>query len=85
MHFNSHPHEEDDLEKCDKSMSVRISTHILTKRMTYNHFLNKNKKKISTHILTKRMTVTGYTDLLTDFYFNSHPHEEDDNNFLNLI
>ena len=33
--------------------------------------------KISTHILTKRMT-SGCTDRSDGYYFNSHPHEEDD-------
>ena len=34
---------------------------------------------ISTHILTRRMTYTFYPYEHLEFYFNSHPHEEDDN------
>ena len=61
-----------------------ISTHILTKRMT--RFLNTTScaYNISTHILTKRMTLTGYQHV-PDRYFNSHPHEEDDDYSLDEI
>ena len=34
---------------------------------------------ISTHILTKRMTDSLFCQDFFVFYFNSHPHEEDDN------
>ena len=34
---------------------------------------------ISTHILTKRMTILPFNCFLVKEYFNSHPHEEDDN------
>ena len=34
IYFNSHPHEEDDCERCQKEFEEGISTHILTKRMT---------------------------------------------------
>ena len=34
-HFNSHPHEEDDLWGLFRCPPFHISTHILTKRMTY--------------------------------------------------
>ena len=56
-HFNSHPHEEDDYTQALAELEKLISTHILTKRMTFlscrsvHSFCN-----ISTHILTKRMT-----------------------------
>ena len=33
---------------------------------------------ISTHILTKRMTYTSIFNILIEYYFNSHPHEEDE-------
>ena len=56
-----------------------ISTHILTKRMTLEQrFIWKNLC-ISTHILTKRMTGGIYQMNKWTNYFNSHPHEEDDN------
>ena len=35
---------------------------------------------ISTHILTKRMTDSLFCQDFFVFYFNSHPHEEDDKN-----
>ena len=57
-----------------------ISTHILTKRMTLEKVLTSSEKKISTHILTKRMTYCLMMNSSVSTYFNSHPHEEDDNN-----
>ena len=33
-YFNSHPHEEDDLNPYYQALGINISTHILTKRMT---------------------------------------------------
>ena len=45
--------------------------------------MTKRKKKqertISTHILTRRMTRVQKNRKLVRRYFNSHPHEEDDN------
>ena len=35
-------------------------------------------KAISTHILTRRMTEKSIKHQLLSFYFNSHPHKEDD-------
>ena len=78
-YFNSHPHEEDDNETWVYGYLSDISTHILTKRMTWTSLLFICiHLHISTHILTKRMTrfrayVTSYRQ-----HFNSHPHEEDD-------
>ena len=54
--FNSHPHEEDDLGQQGSNYLWRISTHILTKRMTKIFDFINNAFYISTHILTKRMT-----------------------------
>ena len=34
LHFNSHPHEEDDVPQSRPEWTINISTHILTKRMT---------------------------------------------------
>ena len=39
IHFNSHPHEEDDVSISERLRQLRISTHILTKRMTLRHVL----------------------------------------------
>ena len=55
-YFNSHPHEEDDFVQSQKIHSNIISTHILTKRMTFSPGIGCTWKLISTHILTKRMT-----------------------------
>ena len=56
-HFNSHPHEEDDARLQDPfSIFLNISTHILTKRMTWIRWHKLKCFIISTHILTKRMT-----------------------------
>ena len=55
-HFNSHPHEEDDLTNAFDYETKDISTHILTKRMTVDNTPNNIVDFISTHILTKRMT-----------------------------
>ena len=101
LNFNSHPHEEDDGRNAGFRKKYRISTHILTKRMTIlrlsdlqmvcisTHILTKRmtckrseanfrKQSISTHILTKRMTVSSRLCAFPFYYFNSHPHEEDD-------
>ena len=59
--------------------SNSISTHILTKRMTKKEVNMEVWKVISTHILTKRMTIILSIISILPFYFNSHPHEEDDN------
>ena len=79
---------------------INISTHILTKRMTFIRISSvmhqvfqltssrrgwqlwsihwNSERGISTHILTKRMTMTEKGRRTWNFYFNSHPHEEDD-------
>ena len=77
-HFNSHPHEEDDWFRIVCVLVWNISTHILTKRMTTGSEFYSEQKIISTHILTKRMTVVVMLLALASQYFNSHPHEEDD-------
>ena len=62
QYFNSHPHEEDDVTPFKVMLFMfGISTHILTKRMTYVHCNLRNEEIISTHILTKRMTAPSFT------------------------
>ena len=78
IYFNSHPHEEDDEEADEYARKKNISTHILMKRMTFSIAPNIDTIDISTHILMKRMTIPILGICLKDFYFNSHPHEEDD-------
>ena len=55
-HFNSHPHEEDDVNPSLSTPVIRISTHILTRRMTESNRCGMRRNDISTHILTRRMT-----------------------------
>ena len=56
FHFNSHPHEEDDLLLHWNIVFFHISTHILTRRMTNKDDTLDTLFNISTHILTRRMT-----------------------------
>ena len=59
LHFNSHPHEEDDGNQDAEIALQRFSTHILTKRMTAYFTTDEYAEIISTHILTKRMTAAA--------------------------
>ena len=100
-YFNSPPHKKNHIATTMiNTVFFKISTHILTKRMTIihsfaapaiyisTHILTKRMTDgfptfcilcvISTHILTKRMTVSVQTPSPRILYFNSHPHEEDD-------
>ena len=65
MHFNSHPHEEDDQRGFDNQAVMNISTHILTKRMTA--ILNKNNLfKIAYYINNKHFIS------IVDIFFHFH-------------
>ena len=100
-YFNSPPHKKHHIATTMiNTVFFKISTHILTKRMTIihsfaapaiyisTHILTKRMTDgfptfcilcvISTHILTKRMTTLQQLVRLSERYFNSHPHEEDD-------
>ena len=104
-YFNSPPHKKNHIATTMiNTVFFKISTHILTKRMTIihsfaapaiyisTHILTKRMTDgfptfcilcvISTHILTKRMTTLQQLVRLSERYFNSHPHEEDDHPFL---
>ena len=61
-----------------------ISTHILTKKMTDQGGCLKRTVGISTHILTKRMSALLSGQRQTTIHFNSHPHEEDDQETLGM-
>ena len=64
-HFNSHPHEEDDWNPTISDKKQRISTHILTKRMTA--ILNKNNLfKIAYYINNKHFIS------IVDIFFHFH-------------
>ena len=63
--FNSHPHEEDDNNVHADQLRSRISTHILTKRMTA--ILNKNNLfKIAYYINNKHFIS------IVDIFFHFH-------------
>ena len=64
LHFNSHPHKEDDFRYLIASENENISTHILTRRMTSMLFALGTFTYISTHILTRRMTLPKVQKLL---------------------
>ena len=63
-HFNSHPHEEDDVNPSLSTPVIRISTHILTRRMTESNRCGMRRNDISTHILTRRMTKATPEDMI---------------------
>ena len=79
MNFNSHPHEEDDVDySLDEITNRCISTHILTKRMTmYFYPIQTLQVYFNSHPHEEDDSfcrIQNYTKM----YFNSHPHEEDD-------
>ena len=56
-YFNSPPHKKNHIATTMiNTVFFKISTHILTKRMTRTLHGNQQRIVISTHILTKRMT-----------------------------
>ena len=77
VHFNSHPHEEDDPTDPEPLNYTGISTHIITKRMTVK--LGEINMSGSFQLTSSRR---GWLKQLSHsaetHYFNSHPHEEDD-------
>ena len=77
-HFNSQPHEEADWCSVSVRNNVHISTHSLTKRLTFFCFFLSECFHISTHSLTKRLTVWRVFRIADYSHFNSQPHEEAD-------
>ena len=65
IHFNSQPHEEAD-GKCPNltELTFHISTHSLTKRLTFVEQKVLAQDGISTHSLTKRLTSEYLTVIL---------------------
>ena len=58
-YFNSPPHKKNHIATTRiNTVLFKISTHILTKRMTEFDRKDTGKTDISTHILTKRMTIS---------------------------
>ena len=62
-----------------------ISTHILTRRMTFFPPFRQMSMRISTHILTRRMTRQEKKFGRHHINFNSHPHKEDDRCLMRII
>ena len=54
--FNSQPHKEADGESMSSSPDIIISTHSLTRRLTFINSVTVEQYKISTHSLTRRLT-----------------------------
>ena len=79
QYFNSHPHEEDDLAETETyNEQNNISTHILTKRMTKISVKFESIKLAFQLTSSRRGWPRNVRHAQTIFYFNSHPHEEDD-------
>ena len=77
--FNSRPHEEvDAMRKESSSQSTYLSIHDLTRRSTFQCFVNVSGMILSIHDLTRRSTLPTINDDLTVMSFNSRPHEEVD-------
>ena len=76
--FNSHPHKEDDCITLYFLAVKCLSTHILTRRMTFCNSFLLDARPLSTHILTRRMTPRFLYFYVITITFNSHPHKEDD-------
>ena len=76
-YFNSHPHEEDDSTESPADRIPCISTHILTKRMTYRLVEESYLWKFQL-TSSRRGWQDACTRKMSRKYFNSHPHEEDD-------
>ena len=76
-YFNSHPHEEDDHLLVVFFLVSFISTHILTKRMTYR---TESRSLCFIFQLTSSRRGWLWCCLCSTghYHFNSHPHEEDD-------
>ena len=58
--------------------TIVISTHSLTRRLTWLSFRRISPAFISTHSLTRRLTACQYSLKLLKSYFNSQPHKEAD-------
>ena len=70
-YFNSQPHEEADDSNFTVYNGVNISTHSLTKRLTFLCTGNVTSVDISTHSLTKRLTL-NQDWFLQEFNISTH-------------
>ena len=77
MYFNSQPHEEADGDRYQKPHTLHISTHSLTKRLTWYLFSWRTllifQLTASRRGWRRPLSETSYSS-----YFNSQPHEEAD-------
>ena len=58
-YFNSQPHKEADFQCDQQSRAGTISTHSLTRRLTFTDCNLSNERLISTHSLTRRLTTAA--------------------------
>ena len=77
-YFNSHPHEEDDGYLKEFRIQQCISTHILTKRMTWPSLSTRSTYQYFNSHPHEEDDLAGNGGIHNELYFNSHPHEEDD-------
>ena len=81
QHFNSQPHKEADTFVCHlHSCWTGISTHSLTRRLTFLIAVIFFSISISTHSLTRRLTQKVWCSKQSITHFNSQPHKEADQN-----
>ena len=76
--FNSQPHKEADLQSYDPDLGDDISTHSLTRRLTY---LDQEEMKEDVHFNSqphKEADNVLVSSLHDCEYFNSQPHKEAD-------
>ena len=78
MNFNSQPHKEADIYGGFIICQMHISTHSLTRRLTYSYKTGNHISEISTHSLTRRLTAAIRPKKQNISYFNSQPHKEAD-------
>ena len=80
LYFNSHPHEED-----DEVNGVKYDENIFQLTSSRRGWLNSTFTFVNTFLFQLTSSRRGwqctYSGLYKYYYFNSHPHEEDDSNF----
>ena len=78
-YFNSPPHKKNHIATTMiNTVLFKISTHILTKRMTSCSQVPRRPSSKFQLTSSRRGWLFFLTDPYCHLYFNSHPHEEDD-------
>ena len=78
MHFNSQPHEEADREVSDSSFLRYISTHSLTRRLTFFQTIICMMNMYFNSQPHEEADIERWIEDGRKQYFNSQPHEEAD-------